>query len=317
MRIRHIVPVVAVLLACLVGTSTASASYRVAVGDQSPQMFDSPAWQALGLTKTRYIVPWDWDRDPAAAGTIQAYLTRAQAANVEVLVAFTATSGCYVNGKYAKSKACRAPSRSAYSASVKRFVKAFPQVKRYTPWNEANHVSQPTHGKPALAYRYYAALKRAAGSGRTVLAADVLDQSDLASYLRGYLRASKGKGKVWGLHNYKDVNRFYDRGVKTMAKTVRGQIWLTETGPITTFLPSFATSSSRPVRAVKQMFSLAGKWDSKRRGYRSKVTRLYTYRWFGEGPGARFDAGLVNPDGTPRPAFAQFQKGLASAAAKP
>jgi hypothetical protein len=56
------------------------------------------------------------------------------------------------------------------------------------------------------------------------------------------------------------------------------------------------------------MFQLADRYDTKRSGNRSKLTRLYVYRWFGEAPGARFDAGLVNPNGSARPALAQFKK---------
>jgi hypothetical protein len=51
------------------------------------------------------------------------------------------------------------------------------------------------------------------------------------------------------------------------------------------------------------MFSLADRYDAPRRGLRSTIGRLYVYEWFGAPPGARFDAGLVAPDGTPRPAF--------------
>jgi hypothetical protein len=36
---------------------------------------------------------------------------------------------------------------------------------------------------------------------------------------------------------------------------------------------------------------------------RSTIARLFVYRWYGEPPGAHFDAGLVNPDGTPRRAY--------------
>ena len=61
---------------------------------------------------------------------------------------FTAHRGCYVNGKYSKSSACKAPSKSAYKTAVKTFRKAYPWVKTYAPWNEANHVSQPTAKSP-------------------------------------------------------------------------------------------------------------------------------------------------------------------------
>jgi hypothetical protein len=37
--------------------------------------------------------------------------------------------------------------------------------------------------------------------------------------------------------------------------------------------------------------------------YRRKIARLYIYKWYGEWPGARFDAGLVGPDGSPRRAY--------------
>ena len=44
------------------------------------------------------------------------------------------------------------------------------------------------------------------------------------------------------------------------------------------------------------------------KGMRAKVTRLYNYQWSGAEPGAAFDAGLVNPDGTPRPAYDTFRR---------
>ena len=56
------------------------------------------------------------------------------------------------------------------------------------------------------------------------------------------------------------------------------------------------------------MFKLANRYDSRQRGLRSKITQLFVYCWFGEARGARFDAGLVNPDGTPRKAYSVFAK---------
>ena len=44
----------------------------------------------------------------------------------------------------------------------------------------------------------------------------------------------------------------------------------------------FKTSASRAASATKYMFKLADRYDSKRKGYKSKITRLYVYRWFGE-----------------------------------
>jgi hypothetical protein len=51
------------------------------------------------------------------------------------------------------------------------------------------------------------------------------------------------------------------------------------------------------------MFRLVDDYDTRRRGMRSKITGLFVYSFSGADPSARFDAGLVNPDGTPRKAF--------------
>jgi hypothetical protein len=295
------------VLAAAILAPAADANYRVGLSEQNPSMFSQPAWQSLKLKRVRYIVPWDYYKDSGQHSEVISFLNTAHAAKQDVLVAFSARRGCYVNGKYSRSKACRAPSTSAYKSAVRRFHKEFSWVKTFSPWNEENHVSQPTHSSPKRAVQYYDTLRRAC-KGCTVMAADVLDQSNVRSWLRKFLHYSHGRGRIWGLHNYKDVNRKQSKGLRTVLKTVPGQLWLTETGGIVTFLPSFKTSYSRSSSATKYMFKLADRYDSKRRGYRSKLTRLYVYRWFGEQPGARFDAGLVNPDGSPRSALSQFEK---------
>jgi hypothetical protein len=295
------------VLAAAILASSADANYRVGLSEQSPALFSQPAWQSLKLKRVRYIVPWDYYKDAGQHGEVISFLNAAHAAKQDVLVAFTARRGCYTNGRYSKSRACKAPSTSAYKSAVTRFHKEFPYVKTFSPWNEENHVSQPTHSSPKRAVQYYDTLRRAC-KGCTVMAADVLDQSNVRSWLRSFLRYSHGRGTIWGLHNYKDVNRKQSKGLTTVLKTVPGQLWLTETGGIVTFLPAFKTSFSRSASATKYMFRLADRYDSKRRGNRSKLTRLYVYRWFGEPSGARFDAGLVNPDGSPRSALTQFEK---------
>jgi hypothetical protein len=305
MRLMKIVPLAALAAAIL--AAPAHANYRVGLSEQSPALFSQPAWQSLKLKRVRYIIPWDYYKDAGQHNEVITFLNAAHANKQDVLLAFSARRGCYVNGKYSKSSACRAPSTSAYKSAVTRFHKEFPWVKTFSPWNEENHVSQPTHSSPKRAVQYYDTLRRAC-KGCTVMAADVLDQSNVTSWLRSFLHYSHGRGTIWGLHNYKDVNRHQSKGLTNVLKTVPGQLWLTETGGIVTFLPAFKTSLSRSSSATKYMFQLADKYDSKRRGYRSKLTRLYVYRWFGEQPGARFDAGLVNPDGSPRAALSQFEK---------
>jgi hypothetical protein len=306
MAFRKMLPLT--LLVALLVVPTAEAKYRVAVGDQSAAMFDSARWKSLKLKRTRYLVPWDWTKSPAQVAETTDYMNRARAAKQQVLVTFTARRGCWNGKRYSRSKACRAPSAKAFKNSFARFDNAFPWVKTYSTWNEVNHASQPTFKRPGLAVRYYDVLRKLARKRRfKVMAADILDTSNMGSYLRSFMRKAKGSPRLWGLHNYQDVNRKTSADTRLMLSMVPGEVWLTETGGIVKF-QKFRYSPSRAAARTKWMFRLANRYDSRQRGLRSKITQLYVYRWFGEGRSARFDAGLVNPNGSPRKAYNVFKK---------
>jgi hypothetical protein len=297
----------------VVGAAPASAKYRVGVGEQKAAMFESPAWQSLRLRRVRYLVPWDYAKHRDQRDEVDHYMARARAARQDVLVAFTARRGCFsAAGRYSTRKACRAPSSSAYRKVFRAFDVRFPWVKTYSAWNEINHPSQPTFKSPRAAAGYYNVLRTQARKGKfRVMAADVLDTSNMSRYLKRFRRYAKGSPRLWGLHNYGDVNRRRTNFTKTMLRTVRGEVWLTETGGIVKLLPSFTRSPTRAAARTTGMFRLANKYDTRRRGMRSKITRLYVYAWFGEPASARFDAGLMNADGSPRKAFSIFRRNAA------
>ena len=237
-------------------------------------------------------------------------MLRARAARQDVLVTFTARRGCYLpSGRYSKARVCRAPSASAYRNAFGMFDAKFPWVKTYSAWNEINHKSQPTFKSPRTAAGYYNVLRAQARKGKfRVMAADMLDTPNMSRYLATFRRYAKGSPKLWGLHNYGDVNRRRTTFTKQMLRTVPGEVWLTETGGIVKLLPSFKHSPSRAAARTKGMFRLADDYDTRRRGMRSKITRLFVYSFYGADPSARFDAGLVNPDGSPREAYSVFAK---------
>ena len=297
------------LLLVLLVVPTAEAKLRVGVGDQNAAMFDSSRWQSLKLKRTRYIVPWDWAKVDWQRAEVEYFMNRARAAKQQVLVTFSARRGCWNGVRYSRSKACRAPSAKAYKNSFARFDNAFPWVKTYSPWNEVNHVSQPTYRKPGLAVRYYEVLRKLAGKrGFKVMAADMLDTSNMAPYLRAFLRRAKGSPRLWGLHNYQDVNYRTSADTRLMLSLVPGEVWLTETGGIVKF-GRLKYSPSRAAARTKWMFTLANRYDTRQRGLRSKITQLFVFRWFGEASrSARFDAGLVNADGTPRKPYSVFAR---------
>jgi hypothetical protein len=307
MAFRKMLPLM--LLATLLVVPTAEAKYRVGVGDQSPAMFDSPRWQSLNLKRTRYLVPWDWRRSAGQVAQTTAFMDRARAAGQQVLVTFTASRGCWNGRRYSRAKRCRAPSAKAFRSSFGAFDNRYPWVRTYSAWNEVNHASQPTYRKPALAVRYYEVLRKLARKRKfKVMAADVLDTSNMANYLRSFMRRAKGSPNLWGLHNYQDVNYRTSKDTRRMLSLVPGQVWLTETGGIARF-GRLKFSTSRQAKRTSWMFKLANRYDSRRPGLRSKITQLLVYRWFGEARGARFDAGLVSADGSPRKAYTVFARG--------
>ena len=55
------------------------------------------------------------------------------------------------------------------------------------------------------------------------------------------------------------------------------------------------------------MFQLADRYTVRRRGMRSKITRLYPYQWTGSPRGAGWDAGMTDPDGSPRKSYYTFR----------
>jgi hypothetical protein len=293
----------------LVVAAPASAKYRAGIGEQDPQMFATPAWQSMKLKRVRYLVPWDYAKHRGQRDEVYYFMDLARRARQDVLVTFTARRGCYVGNRYSRKKNCRAPSTKAYRRAFLAFDKRYPWVKTYSAWNEINHKSQPTFKSPRKAAGYYNVLRKYTRKKKfRVMAADMLDTGNMGRYLSTFKRYAKGSPRLWGLHNYGDVNRRRTRYTKQMLRSVPGEVWLTETGGIVKLLPSFKRSTKRAASRTKGMFRLVNRYDTRRPGMRSKITRLFVYTWFGEERSARFDAGLVNPDGSPRPAFRIFRR---------
>jgi hypothetical protein len=297
---------IAVLALLALAPAAGASRYRVGLGEQSPSMFTAPAFQPLGIERVRYIVPWDWRRD---AGSVALYLTTARAHHVKVMVHFTASPGCWNERRYSRSARCRAPSAARYAASVRAFRRRFPWIDVFGAWNEANHAAQPTYRRPALAARYYDTLRGVCPRCR-IVAADLLDSRNVISYVRAFRRAVHGHPRLWGLHDYSDVNRARSIQTRAYLREVPGQVWLTETGGIVRFGSRFPYSPRRAAARTRYLFALADRLSRSIHGYRSRVTRVYPYRWLGGPSGALFDSGFVDARGKPRPAYAVLRAKL-------
>jgi hypothetical protein len=303
---KRLLPLLA-LIVCATFAASAEANFKVGIADQHASMFDNPRYQALDIEQIRYLVPIDWYRHDYSKAEVDGFMDRAESDGAEVLVHFTARRGCYEDGRYSKRKACRAPSVARYKYAFKRFRREHPSTRTFGVWNEGNHSSQPVYRKPRRAAQYFLAARKLCRSCKLV-AADLLDTKNMTRWVAKFKRFAKGKARIWGLHNYGDVNRKRSSGTRELLRVAPGEVWLTETGGILKFGRQYPRSQSRQARATRYMFKLVARYDSRRRGMKGRVTRLYNYQWTGAPRSARFDAGLVNENGTSRKAYRQFKK---------
>jgi hypothetical protein len=299
----------------------------VGIAENQPRLFADPLFQQLGSKHARVVVSYNVMRNKADDGPgdeltrVREYLAAAEAAGVTPLVTFEHARGdaSRCGRRSNRNKAvCRLPTTKSYESNFKAFRKAFPKVRVYAPWNEWNHFTQPTSRSPQRAARFTdIAAKNCRGC--TIVAMDALDQADnvrakrptfrkTTADIRAFRRALKTKRNVCGLHIYSDVNRFRDTGTRALMRAMGCRTyWATEVGGLYDF-GSFWSASTRKgcrtaeacqLKATKYMFSLARK--------HKKLTRLYVYNWFG-GLTPRFDAGLIDRAGQPRPAYFEVAK---------
>lgn len=273
----------------------------VGIGDQKAETFDDPAFtRELHVRRGRLNTPWN--AVFAEPERLRAWLSAARREGVEPVVAFERA-----RGSNCPADPCSLPSAGEYEQAFRAFRRRYPWVRIVQPWNEANSATQPTGKAPAQAAEFYEIVRRNC-RGCTVPAADVLDSANMARWLRRFRASLRSTPRLWGLHNYSDTNRFRDRGTSELLRLVPGDVWVTESGGIVSFTTSagrvvFPPDERRAARAVRYMFRLALK-------HRARIKRVYVYQWRLDFAGNRFDAGLVGPDGKPRPALAVVREYL-------
>jgi hypothetical protein len=300
------------LLVCagtaLAAAGPAEAKIQIGISEQSPNMFSNKYFKPLGFKYGRIVVPWNiLQRKDYWPGYFKAWLAGAKKTGVEPHVVFNIQD---VRPKYFG----KGPTLGQYTKLIKGFRKKYPVVKSFTPWNEMNHVFQPTAKSPKLAYQYYKILRKICPSCK-ILAGDVLDDSNLTSWLQKYERYYKGSG-TWGLHNYQDANKFRslrDSWTYKMTKLVKGDIWSTEAGGIVGFKTvkgkvGYKFNPKRALKAQKWLFKLMGD-----RKVRHRYKRVYIYDYYGTWNAKgkktnRWDSGLLGLDGKPRPTYADLKR---------
>jgi len=299
-------------LALVPATAGARVDLRVGIGDQQISMFDQAAFQRAKFKRVRYFVPWNVMRDEDERLEARRYIQRARRDGIQVLL--------HISSDDLRIKRARLPSRAEFRTRVRRLVPYFRKlgVREFGAWNEVNHASQPTYRSATRAAEFFIETYQAVKprcSFCAVVALDVLDQRGVERYMRTWYRrlnsTYRRRATIVGIHNYGDVNRQRTTFTRSIIRQSRAfnrgsRFWFTETGGIVKFGRNFPCSQTRARNRLRNMFSLA-------RTYRtSGVERLYVYNWSGAGCDARFDAGLVGPDGEPRPGYDYLRQALSN-----
>jgi hypothetical protein len=287
----------------------ASASaYSVGISDQQPSTFINPMYQPLKLKVARVITPYDVTREPAEKARLDQWIHNAKLARQTILISFEHSR---LPSKYNK-----APSVSAYTSALKAFKKKYGSKFDISPWNEVNvcqakgrQEGQPSKicksaTGPKLVAQYYSAARKTF-PGRKIVALDILDGFNVGgavSYLRKFKHYVKGTPRYWGIHNYSDTNRGSTSRTSRLIREIgnrKAEVWLTETGGQLR-LRGKDVGEAKAAKALKCMFSMPKKFK--------QVKRLYIYQFNGADQSNDFDAGLINPDNTPREGYAVVQK---------
>ena len=317
-----------VLITCLAAfaaaamTTTASARLVGGIGDQNASTFSDPNFKALKVKRTRLITPYDSIlKSPAS---VDQWVKAAAAAKVEPLIAFNPAQG-----SHCPNSPCKVPSVKQYTKAFKTWRKKYPKIKLFNFWNETNSATQPTGSTKKTsgikrAAQLYVAAKKICGRKCTVTGPDILDQNfgdkNKRTRKAGQARAKKWVGlflkfagkrnypKIWGFHNYGDTNYRRTTGTSFFLKSIakKGQVWVTETGGDYEFtLQSgkvvFTPDATRQAKATKFAYTVAKK-------FQRRIKRLYYYQWRKNNASDLFDAGIVDPGGVPRPAYAVLAK---------
>ena len=186
-----------------------------------------------------------------------------------------------------------------------------------SPWNEANHRSQPTFKNPKRAAQYYNVVRKYCRGlqdrrgGR--------DRRGEHGALAKVFKKTAKKPRIWGLHNYRDTNKRKGQrlgGTKRLLKAVKGDVWLTETGGIVKFVLPERPHAVQVRREPRQQRDEA---DVRARQAlpQSRIKRLYIYHWHAVPPAQPLRRRADPSDGTARPAYNTVRNQLATAHLQP
>jgi hypothetical protein len=275
-RIVGVMVSLGLALGSVVAVPAVAAAVIIGVDSGDRSMFSDPRFLALRVGTARVVVPWDIATRRADRGELRsfrAWLDAAQRAHVSPLISF---------GADRKNPAANyVPTVTQYGHAVKAFLRRFPRVRTYTPWNEPDFSWRKLAREPALAANYFNMLVKLCHRC-TVLAADVYlpptgqryinhATALLRPWLRAYMRGLHHRPAGWALHDYRDIRNRGTAQLRTLMSMTSGPIWLDETGGVLRRGHWRTQSAKAAARDERFLLSLAKRFH--------RIKRIYHYQW--------------------------------------
>jgi hypothetical protein len=292
-------PRLALLLALVslaggVTAAPATAKTTVGVADQTADTFADPLFGGLGVRHARINLAWDALQYDWQVADLDAWMAGAQATGVKPLVIFSQSR--------IQGRTRILPTVPQYRKAFTDLRKRYPFLTEFAAWNEMNYPGQPSFRNPRRVAQFYK-LMRGQCASCTILPGSLLDNPNMVPWAkrlnRQIIKQGQPAPKIWGLHNYSDVNRLSDRSTAKLLKAIPGQVWLTETGGV-------VRATSKTARKYPQGAPYAGRvatYILKTMVARHpRIKRVYFYEWKAPA-GTSWDSGLVSPAGDARPAY--------------
>jgi hypothetical protein len=293
----------AALLAAFVSVSppsgaSAASLPKIGIADQKPDMFADGRFGALGIRHARLAVSWDALRHGWQTAELDRWMSGAHAHGIDPLITFG----------HSRVSSHSLPSPKLLRREFRAFRARYPWATTFSTWNEANHCGEKTCRRPALVAAYYRTLRHECRTC-TVLAAEVIDLPGMTSWMRRFRDHLGYMPRLWGLHNYVEVNRFHSRSVRRLLRLVgrRGRLWLTETGGLvrrsnasTTDIPE---GPHHAANVLRYLFDVVVK-------HYPRIRRVYIYHWNAGPPSTTWDSALITYGGHERGAFWVLQRVL-------
>jgi len=285
---------VCLIVVGLLSAANACAQARFGLSDYEPRSFSDPRTTQLGIHLARDVVPWNVALRAGDRAQVSAWLKAVRRAyRVIPFITFEHASG-----------SGRAPSPGQDLHAFLAFRKLFPWVREFSPWDEANHATQPTARNPRLGAEYYNVIASHC-PGCEVTAPDLLDSDgNFESWALSFARYAHPYPKIWPFNPYTSISHNSSSRIEQMLQAVHGQIWFSEVGGVVWWKFRGRLIYHGPAYAAHvahNIFKLAE--------LSPRITRIYYYHWRSPGvPGhmprnARWDAGLIDAHGKARPAL--------------